>query len=123
MPYIQIGKNVEQLRFMKGGVSMASAITESRLDTGLDSDESSFDRDNYVAVWGRLWDPKEQDFTVEIGQGKGIRRFKDGTDAQDYYNQVTHAELAVGEKADINIELIQYRYGVPRIVKSRILFA
>jgi len=36
---------------------------------------------------------------------------------------VTHAELAQGEKADINIEMIQYRYGVPRIVKSRILFA
>jgi len=102
---------------------MASAIIESRLDTGLDSDENIFDRDNYVAVWGRLWDPKEQDFTVEIGQGKGVRRFKDGTDAQDYYNNVTHAELGKGEKADINIEMIQYRYGVPRIVKSRILFA
>jgi hypothetical protein len=102
---------------------MATAIIESRLDTGLDSDETDFDRENYVAIWGRLWDPKEQEFTIEIGQGKGIRRFIDGTDAQDYYNNVTHAELAQGEKADINIEMIQYRYGVPRIVKSRILFA
>lgn len=102
---------------------MATAIIESRLDTGLDSDESTFDRENYVAVWGRLWDPKEQDFTVEIGQGKGIKRFKDGTDAQDYYNHVTHADLGKGKNADINIEMIQYRYGVPRIVKSRILFA
>ncbi len=102
---------------------MASAITENRLDKGVDLDEAIFDRDNYVAVWGRLWDPKEQDFAVEIGQGKGIKRFKDGTDAQDYYNKVTHAELAQGEKTDINIEMIQYRYGVPRIVKSRILFS
>jgi hypothetical protein len=102
---------------------MATAIIENRLDTALDTDETDFDRDNYVAVWGRLWDPKEQEFTIEIGQGKGIRRFKDGTDAQDYYNTVTHAELAQGNKADINIEMIQYRYGVPRIVKSRILFA
>ena len=102
---------------------MATAIIESRLDTGLDLDETDFDRESYVAVWGRLWDPKEQEFTIEIGQGKGIRRFIDGTDAQDYYNNVTHAELAQGEKADINIEMIQYRYGVPRIVKSRILFA
>ncbi len=101
---------------------MATAIIESRLDTGLDSDESIFDRDNYVAVWGRLWDPKEQDFTVEIGQGKGIKRFKDGTDAQDYYTNVTHADLAQGEKTEIYIEMVQYRYGVPRIVKSRILF-
>lgn len=102
---------------------MATAIIENRLDTSLDSDETDFDRDNYVAVWGRLWNPKEQEFTIEIGSGKGIRRFKDGTDAQDYYNNVTHSELAQGEKADINIEMIQYRYGVPRIVKSRILFA
>ena len=102
---------------------MATAIIESRLDTGLDSDETDFDRESYVAIRGRLWDPKEQEFTIEIGQGKGIRRFKDGTDAQDYYNNVTHAELAQGEKTDINIEMIQYRYGVPRIVKSRILFA
>jgi len=77
----------------------------------------------FQSVWGRLWDPKEQEFTIEIGQGKGVKRFIDGTDAQDYYNNVTHAELAQGEKADINIEMIQYRYGVPRIVKSRILFA
>jgi len=101
---------------------MATAIIESRLDTSLDSDEGVFDRDNYVAVWGRLWNPKEQDFTVEIGQGKGVKRFKDGTDAQDYYTNVTYAELAGGKNADINIEMIQYRYGVPRIVKSRILF-
>jgi hypothetical protein len=102
---------------------MATAIIESRLDTDLGSDETEFDRESYVAIWGRLWDPKEQEFTIEIGQGKGIRRFKDGTDAQEYYNNVTHAELAQGEKTDINIEMIQYRYGVPRIVKSRILFA
>ena len=102
---------------------MATEIIESRLDTGLDSEEKDIDRDSYVAVWGRLWNPKEREFSIEIGQGKGISRFKDGTDAQDYFDHVTHAELAGGENADINIELIQYRYGVPRIVKSRILFA
>ncbi len=101
---------------------MATAIIESRMDTGLDSDETDFDRESYVAIWSRLWDPKVQEFSIEIGQGKGIRRFKDGTSAQHYYNNVTHADLAQGEKADINIEMIQYRYGVPRIVKSRILF-
>ena len=101
---------------------MANAITESRLDTGLESDEGTFDRDNYVAVWGRLWNPEKQEFSIEIGQGKGIKRFKDGTAAQEYYNNVTHATLAQEGNADINIEMIQYRYGVPRIVKSRILF-
>jgi hypothetical protein len=102
---------------------MATAIVDNRLDTGLDSEEKDIDRENYVAVWGRLWDPKEQEFSIEIAEGKGIKRFKDGTDAMEYFEKVKHEELAGGENADINIELIQYRYGVPRIVKSRILFA
>ena len=93
------------------------------MDAGLDSEEKNINRDDYVAVWGRLWNPDEQEFSIEIGQGKGIQRFQDGTDAQDYFNNVTHAELAEGTNEDINIELIQYRYGIPRIVKSRILFA
>lgn len=117
------GENVERMRFVKGGDFMANAINENRLDAGLDSEEKNIDRENYVAVWGRLWNPKDEEFSIEIGQGKGIKRFKDGTDAQDYYTNVTHAELAAGQNVDINIELIQYRYGVPRIVKSRILFA
>jgi hypothetical protein len=101
---------------------MATAIVDNRLDTSLDSEKKDIDRENYVAVWGRMWNPETQEFSVELGQG-GIQRFIDGTDAQEYYNNVTHAELAEGKNADINIELIQYRYGVPRIVKSRILFA
>jgi len=102
---------------------MTTAIIDNRLDTGLDSEEKNINRDDYVAVWGRLWDPETQEFSIEIGQGKGIQRFKDGTDALEYFNNVKHGELANGKNADINIELIQYRYGIPRIVKSRILFA
>lgn len=102
---------------------MATAIIENRLDTGLDSEDKAIDRDHYVAVWGRLWNPDEQEFSIEIPGGKGIQRFEDGTDALEYFGSVKHEELAGGEKADLNIELIQFRYGVPRIVKSRILFA
>lgn len=102
---------------------MTTAIVDNRLDTGLDSEEKDIDRDHYVAVWGRLWNPDEEEFSIEIGEGKGIQRFEDGTDAQEYFQNVTHAELAEGKNADINIELIQFRYGIPRIVKSRILFA
>jgi len=102
---------------------MTTAIIDNRLDTGLDSEEKNIDRDDYVAVWGRMWDPEEQEFSIEIGQGKGIQRFKDGADALEYFQNVKHDELAEGKNADINIELIQYRFGIPRIVKSRILFA
>ncbi len=102
---------------------MASAIIDNRLDTGLDSEEKNINREDYVAVWGRLWNPEKQEFSIEIGQGKGIKRFIGGTDAWEYFEKVKHGELAGGKNADINIELIQYRYGIPRIVKSRILFA
>ena len=102
---------------------MTTEIIESRRDTGLESEEKNINRDDYVAVWGRLWDPEKQEFSIEIGQGKGIKRFTGGTDAQEYFNNVTHAELSKGTNEDINIEMIQYRYGIPRIVKSRILFA
>ncbi len=102
---------------------MATAIIDNRLDTGLDSEKKNINRDDYVAVWGRLWDPAKQEFSIEIGQGKGIQRFMDGTAALEYFESVKHEELADGKNSDINIELIQYRYGIPRIVKSRILFA
>ena len=101
---------------------MTTAIIENRLDTGLDSEQKDIDPEDYVAVWGRLWNPDEREFSIEIDQGRGIQRFKDGTDAQDYYNNVTHADLAKGKNAEVNIEMIQYRFGTPRIVKSRILF-
>ncbi len=102
---------------------MTTPIIDNRLDTGLDSEEKNINRDDYVAVWGRLWDPEKQEFSIEIGQGKGIKRFIGGTDSWQYFENVKHEDLADGKNADINIELIQYRYGVPRIVKSRILFA
>jgi len=102
---------------------MTTAIIDNRLDTGLDSEKENINRDDYVAVWGRMWDPEKQEFSIEIGQGKGIQRFKGGTNALEYFENVKYDELADGKKADINIELIQYRYGIPRIVKSRILFA
>lgn len=102
---------------------MTTDIIGNRLDSGLDSEEQKIDREDYVAVWGRLWDSEKQEFSIELDQGKGIKRFTGGTDALEYFENVKHEELAAGKNADVNIELIQYRYGIPRIVKSRILFA
>ena len=59
---------------------------------------------------------------VEIGPGKGLVRFKNGPDAMEFYDNAKYNSFSAEDKGDIRIEFIHFRFGVPRIHRSRILF-
>lgn len=102
---------------------MTTEIINKELDTTLDPETANFDLNNYFAVRGWLWDPKEEDHSAEIGQGKGIKRFKDGAEALDYFEKVKYGAFFADDKGDIKLEFIHFRFGVPRVLRCRILFA
>lgn len=101
---------------------MTTDIISKELDTGLDPETVDFDVDDYFAVRAWLWNPEEEDHSIEIDAGKGIRRFKEGGDAMDYYDSAKYDTFCENDQGDIKIEFIHFRFGVPRILKSRILF-
>lgn len=101
---------------------MNTALIGEIVETVLDAKGKKFDVDNYFAVRGRLWDPKTQDHTIEISAEIGLRRFRDLSDAMPCYDKLRHADFPGGANADINLELIHFRFGIPHVLKSRILF-
>ncbi len=101
---------------------MKAGITEENVDTELDAKGKKLDLENYFAVLGRLWDPKTQDHTMEIPNGMGLKRFREVTDALEHYENARYKNFPGEKNADINLELVHFRYGVPRIITSRILF-
>ena len=101
---------------------MNAGMAEETVDTELDAKGKTIDPENYFAVRGQLWDSKTQDHTQEIPDGMGLKRFRDVTDALDRYEKVRHKDFSGEKTADINLELVHFRYGVPRIITSRILF-
>ena len=101
---------------------MTTEIISKELDTGLDPEKADFDLEDYFAVRGWLWDPKEENHSLEIGEGKGIKRFKEGADAMEYYEKVKYAAFSKENQGDIKLQFIHFRFHVPRILRSRILF-
>jgi len=101
---------------------MTTEIISKELDLELDPETTDFDADDYFAVRGWLWNPEEEDHSTEIGAGKGLVRFKNGPDAMEFYDKAKYDSFSAEDKGDIRIEFIHFRFGVPRIHKSRILF-
>lgn len=101
---------------------MNAGTVEETVDTELDAKGKKIDLDNYFAVRGRLWDPKTQDHTMEISDGVGLRRFRDAADALENYEKAQYKDFPGENNADINLEFVHFRYEVPRIITSRILF-
>lgn len=101
---------------------MTTDIISKELDSEMDPEKADFDVDDYFAVRGWLWNPEEEDHSTEIGEGKGLIRFKEGGDAMEYYDKVKYNAFSAEDKGDIKIEFIHFRFSVPRIHKSRILF-
>lgn len=101
---------------------MTTEIISKRLDTGLDPGKADFNQDDYFAVRGWLWDSKEENHSLEIGEEKGIKRFKDGAAALDYYEKIKYDAFFEDDKGDVKLEFIHFRFSIPRILKSRILF-
>lgn len=63
-----------------------------------------------VKTWS--WNPMDQDYTLENTDTGGHFFFKNYADADEYFEQAGFPEM--------KIELIQYKYGLRHVVKSRI---
>lgn len=101
---------------------MTTEVISKELDLEMDPEKANFNVDDYFAVRGWMWNPEEEDHSTEIGAGKGLIRFKEGADAMEYYDTAKYNAFSNEDKGDIKIEFLHFRFGVPRIYKSRILF-
>lgn len=84
--------------------------------------EPHLDPEDYFAVRGRLWDPREEDHTIEISHEMGLKRFREMRDARTHYDRLNYSDFQVKSGEDIRLELLHFRFGFPHVVSSRILF-
>ncbi|PIQ98168.1 MAG: hypothetical protein COV67_00350 [Nitrospinae bacterium CG11_big_fil_rev_8_21_14_0_20_56_8] len=80
------------------------------------------DPQNYFVVRASMWDPKTEDYTRELAEGKGERVYREFINAFDFYNQAKYSDLVSGKGQDVNMELVHFRMGRARIVQSRVVF-
>lgn len=80
------------------------------------------DMDNYFVVRGRMWSPKDQDYTVERLELTEPHQFGEFGDAANFFDNAEHANAPGGHRTDIKLELLHYRFGTPHVVRCRILF-
>lgn len=64
-----------------------------------------------IRTW--LWSPKDRDYTIENLDETGRKFFEDFSSAREYFDGMVSSEMKV--------DLIQYKYGLGHIIKSRIL--
>ena len=84
--------------------------------------EPHLNPEDYFAVRGRLWDPREEDHTIEISHEMGLKRFAEMHDARSHYDRLRYKDFQVEGAGDIKVELVHFRFGFPHMVMSRILF-
>lgn len=64
-----------------------------------------------IRTW--LWNPKDRDYTIENPDESGQRFFENFSDAREYFDQM--------ESSELKVDLIQYKYGMGHVIRSRIL--
>ncbi|MFQ5451810.1 MAG: hypothetical protein ACE5E9_14385 [Nitrospinaceae bacterium] len=101
---------------------MTTKLVEETMETGVDTEGKELDLNNYFAVRGRMWSPKDQDHTIEISDEIGFRRFSELNGALEHFQNIRYEDFPGDGTADIRVELIHFRFGIPHTVKSRILF-
>jgi hypothetical protein len=84
--------------------------------------EPHLDPEDYFAVHGLLWDPHEEDHTIEISHEMGFKRFSEMSDARTHYDRLKYDDFQVEAGGDIKVELLHFRFGFPHRVATRILF-
>ena len=83
--------------------------------------EKKVDSDNYFVVKGWMWNPKDQDYTLERPELTQTHEFGEFVAAADYFDYAEHENAPGEHRTDVKLQLIHYRFGTPHIVKSRIL--
>ena len=86
----------------------------------LDNKEN-LDADNYFLLAARTWDNKVEDYTTIENSETSLKYFKDYPDAEKLYQDSGLSEFPDLKGKDIKLDLIHVRFGVNRLVLSRIV--
>ena len=86
----------------------------------LDNKEN-LDADNYFLLAARTWDNKTEDYTTIENSETSLKYFKDYPDAEKLYQDGGLSEFPDLKGKDIKLDLIHVRFGVNRLVLSRIV--
>ncbi len=95
---------------------------ESFMQEELDRTGKRIDPENFFQLRGRMWDPKDQDYTLDIQAESVLGKYRDFADALQRFNKLRYQDLPGHLEGDVDLELLHLRFGVPHVVKSRILF-
>lgn len=77
--------------------------------------------ENGFVVKSWLWNEKDQDYRREDPGATGRKFFEEYADANEHFEKAAHKDFFAGPEEG-KIELIQYKYGLGQVIKSRILF-
>lgn len=104
--------------FINGNILEAGSAEEAVQKTGATS--TAIRPENGFAVKSWLWSAEDQDYTIEDLGKTGQKFFEKFADANGFFDRAAHDDL-FGADQEGKIELVQYKYGLGRVVKSRIL--
>ena len=83
--------------------------------------EKKFDTDDYFLLVTRSWNSQEQDYTNINDSGTSIKYFNNYPDAELSFQNGGASVFPELKGKDIKLDLIHVRFGVNRLVLSRIV--
>ena len=83
--------------------------------------KENLDADNYFFLAARAWNSNVEDYTTIEDSETSIKYFKNYPDAEELYKEGGLSVFPDLKGKDIKLDLIHVRFGVNRLVLSRIL--
>ena len=90
------------------------------MNATLDNKEN-LDADNYFLLAARPWNNQTEDYTTIEDSETSLKYFKNYPDAEELYQEGGLSVFPYLKGKDIKLDLIHVRFGVNRLVLSRIV--
>ena len=84
--------------------------------------EKNIDIDDYFLLAGRNWNGQTEDYTAIGDASTSIKYFDNYVDAERTFQNGAISVFPELKGKDIKLDLIHVRYGINRLVLSRIVF-
>tara|TARA_Y100001960_G_scaffold333419_1_gene438447 strand:+ start:5678 stop:5953 length:276 start_codon:yes stop_codon:yes gene_type:complete len=83
--------------------------------------KENVDADNYFLLAARAWDNQAEDYTTIEDSETSLKYFQNYPDAEELYQEGGLSVFPDLKGKDIKLDLIHVRFGVNRLVLSRIV--
>ena len=83
--------------------------------------KENIDADNYFLLAARAWNNQTEDYTTIEDSETSLKYFKNYPDAEELYQEGGLSVFPYLKGKDIKLDLIHVRFGVNRLVLSRIV--